>query len=410
MVQTLNPCETPLASATRPELTLLITVARVDLDPNEQNLLRDLLAGPLDWVSLIALAERHSLEPLLFRHLHEHGDGLVSADLLSALREDCKRITRRNLILALKLQAISSHLRSRGIEHIAYKGPLLAESCYGNLALRVFHDLDLIVPQPKLGPTRDALAEIGFCDQYGLSRSQQAVSFSHGFEHPFTNAGIDLDLHWRVVQKFKARALDMDGMWQRVQMGRLFESEIPVFRPEDNLIALCLHAGHHGWTQLSHMCDIAQLLRTYPEMDWEIVKSHLGDSNTRRIVHVCFNLLQRHWGARIPEEIMARAAADAHVARLADRVEQEIWPALDPQLTTSNLRWMLQRTAGESLVDRFHLLAGSLFHPAIEDFEIYRLPRLLAWLYPVLRFARLVGKGAASSRRSRAITMASTPQ
>ena len=71
---------------------------------------------------------------------------------------------------------------------------------------------------------------------------------------------------------------------------------------------------------------------------------------------------------------------------------------------------MLQRTAGENLVDRFHLLAGSLFHPAIEDFEIYRLPPLMAWLYPVLRFARLVGKGAASSRQSRAITMESTPQ
>jgi len=396
--------------ALQPELTLLILVARVDLDPSQQDLLRSLLAGSLDWVSLIALAERHGLETLLFRHLHEHGRGLVPADFLRALDEECKRITRGNLILALKLQEVSSHLQLRRIAHIAYKGPLLAETCYGNLALRVFHDLDLIVPQSKLAETRDALTDIGFRDQYGLSRSQQAVSFRLGFEHPFTAAGIDLDLHWRVVQKFKARGLDMDGIWGRVRQSQLFEREVPTFCPEDNLIALCLHAGHHGWMQLSHMCDIAQLLLTYPEMDWEIVESHLGDSNTRRLVFVCWHLLERHWGSRFPEQMMARAAADTHVARLADRVEQEIWPSIDPQLTTSNFRWMLERTAGEGLVDRFYLLMGSLFHPAIEDIVAFKLPRFLTWLYPVLRFGRLIAKAASSAVPSRMVTAASTPQ
>jgi len=371
----------------------LLTIARVELLPDEKILLRHLLAGPLDWEYLLALACRHGLEPLLFLHLHQYAAELVPPNTLQALREDCKTIAIRNLILASRLEGVSSHLRLRGIEHISFKGPLLAEGYYGNCALRVYHDLDILVPQSKLVATRDALGEIGFTDKYGLSAAQQKVSFRFGFEHPFTAAGgLDLDLHWRVVQKFKSPSLDMAGMWQRVTMVHLFDSEVPTFCPEDLLVALCLHAGHHGWVQLSHFCDVAQLLLAHPQMDWDTVCSHLGDSNTRRIVYVTWRLLHQHWRGQIPADMMARVFADPHVARLAQRVQTEIWPSLIPTLTTSNLRWLLDRSSGEDLKDQLRLLTGTIFYPAIEDFATFKLPQTLAPLYPVLRALRLASK------------------
>ncbi|MGB7547692.1 MAG: nucleotidyltransferase family protein [Terracidiphilus sp.] len=378
------------ALKSRLEFTLLLTIARVELSRSEQDLLRELLAGPLDWEYLLAMAVRHGLEPLLFHHLHQFGAEIIPQKFMQILREDCMAIAGRNLILAAKLQAVSAHLRARRIEHIAYKGPVLAEAYYGNCALRVFHDLDVIVPPSRLMDTRDALAEIGFSDKSGLSAAQQAVSFRFGFEHPFTSAeGLDLDLHWRVVQKFKSRSLDMAGTWQRVTTTRLFGCEIPTFCPEDMLVALCLHAGHHGWVQLSHLVDLAQLFLVHPRLDWDIVCSHLGDSNSNRIAYVCWHLLRQHWHVQIPEEMIARISADAHVARIAHRIETESWPSPSPVLTTSSLRWLLDRSAGEDATDRLRLLTGSIFCPAIEDFEMFRLPQILAPLYPGLRALRL---------------------
>ena len=380
-----------------PEIAVLLAVARVELEASELERIADLVAEPLDWELLLVLAERHSLEPLLYLHLHRFGADRVPAGFLERLRVECKTIAARNFILASKLQSISAHLHARGIEHISYKGPLFAESYYGSCALRVSNDLDLIVPPSELAAVRAALTEIGFYDQNGLSIEQQAASFRFGFEHPFHGAGgVDLDLHWRVVQKFKSRSLDMDGIWQRVRWARLFDKDVPTFCPEDMLIALCLHAGHHGWMQLSHFCDIAQLLRAHPKLDWEIVCSHLGDSNTRRLVYVCWYLLERHWQVQIPEAMMASVLADKHVARLAHRVETEIWPSADPLLTTANLRWLVERSAGEDVMDRMSLLLGSIFQPAVEDFAMFRLPWMLAPLYPVLRALRLAGKGASS--------------
>lgn len=380
----------PAAANHFPELALLLAIARVELCAEQKSALGDLLAGPLDWDALLVLAARHGLEPLLFHHLHSLGLNIVPARVVESLRENCKVIAGRNLLLAARLMEISAHLRARQIEHIAYRGPLLAETCYGNCALRVFRDLDILVPPPRVEAARNALAEIGFSDKYGLSRSQQAASFRLGFEHPFTAAGgVDLDLHWRLVQKFKARSLDMAGIWKRVTWSPFWGREAPGFCPEDLAVALFLHAGHHGWQQLSHMTDLAQLFHIHPRLDWDIVRGHLGDSNTKRIVFVSLYLLQAHWNAQVPEDLQSTIDADPHVARLAGRIQTEIWPSPSPALTTSSLSWMLERSSGEDLADRLRLLAGSFLCPAVEDFELFRLSPVLAPLYPMLRVSRL---------------------
>ena len=387
-----TPALTP-AAETPPELSLLLTIARVELSEPCQDLLRRLVAAPLDWDYLLAMAARHGLEPLLYLHLRRHCAAAIPGPVMESLRANSTAIAARNLILAAKLVGISSHLCSQEVEHAAFKGPLLAETCYGSCALRVFHDLDLIVPAARIIAARDALGEIGFRDKYGLSPAQQSASFHFGFEHPFTaQGGIDLDVHWRLVQKFKSPSLDMEAIWRRVTRSRLFKAEVPALCPEDNLMALCLHTGHHGWIQLSHFCDIAQLLLTYPRLNWEIVRSHLGDALTARIVSVSLYLVHRHWYARIPEDLLATISADAEVPRIAGRVETEIWPSLEPALSTSSLRWLLDRFSGVSPSLRLRMVAGSIVCPAIEDIEYFKLPGIFSSLYPALRPVRLAIK------------------
>jgi hypothetical protein len=390
----------PVTQTIKPEFFLLLTIARVVLPVGGQSLLQDLLAQPLDWEYLLAMAAQHGLEPLLFHHLNDNAAGVAPQKVMQNLRMNCKAIALRNLVLSAKLREISAYLTSLQIEHIAYKGPLLAEVYGSDGLLRAYRDLDFLVPQVRLGAVRDALREIGFDDKYGLTEAQQAASFRSGFEHSFTSrAGIDLDVHWHVVQEFKSRALDMDGVWARRTVARLLDRDVPALSREDLLVVLCIHAGHHGWMQLSHMCDLAQLFRIDGEFDWEIVCCHLGDSNTRRMVCISLHLLQKHWNIDIPEEIAALICADPHVERLAHRIEVEIWPAEKPALTTSSLRWLLDRSAGEDLRDRVWLLAGSIFIPSIEDFAFFRLPPALSHFYAGLRILRLAGKVMSSQRQ-----------
>jgi hypothetical protein len=134
---------------------------------------------------------------------------------------------------------------------------------------------------------------------------------------------------------------------------------------------------------------MAQVLRVHPDLDWDVVRSHLGDSNTTRIVFVGLELLQRHWPVSLPADMIAIISADPHVARLADRIEQEVWPLPESAGTQSNLRWLLDRSAGERLGDRVRFLAGILLNPTLDDIEMFKLPHVLAPLYPGLRALRL---------------------
>jgi hypothetical protein len=377
-----------------PELQLLIIIARVELRPGDESAISNLLSASLDWDRLLTLATCHGLEPLLFDHLSEQPASLVPVKVMQSLRVGSRETAQRGMILASRLQGISDHLDSRNIEHILYKGPLLAEVYYGNCALRVFHDLDVIVPPGKTALTRDALAQIGFADRYGLNEAQQAASFRFGSQHLFTApGGLALDLHWRIIPKSISRSLDTVGIWKRVTMAPFFGRDVPTLCPEDMLVVLCLHAGQHEWARLSTLCDIGQLLLHHPELKWEVVRSHLCDSNTIRMVHVSLLLVGQHRPIQIPPDFAARISADQHAAGLAEQIQSELWPA--PELEVSKLsqiRWLMARTAGENLDDRLRFLIGNMLGPTLSDFESFKLPRILFTLYPVLRAFRLAYK------------------
>ena len=86
--------------------------------------------------------EHHGLVPLLYRRLSVAMDPTQSAGL-EAFRQRDKVNAHRTLWLTVELINIHKHLVARGLEVLPYKGPALAESLYGNVALRQFSDLDL---------------------------------------------------------------------------------------------------------------------------------------------------------------------------------------------------------------------------------------------------------------------------
>jgi hypothetical protein len=326
-------------------------------------------------------------------YLDQQAAGTVPQGVLRTLRELVTAGTLRNLLLASELLAISRAFRSRGIEHLAFKGPAMAAALFGNLDRRLSNDIDIVVPRRRLNEACTVLAELGFTGKNDLSRSQLAAAFRFAREHTFSRRGIDLDLHWRIVPVFISPSLDEGGIWERAVETLLFGQSVPTLSPEDLLIALCLHAGAHDWKHLSLFCDIALPLLRNSQLDWEIALRHLGDSNTRRIVFVSLHLTRTHFDAIIPPWLWAQISADANVLEMASCVETELWPDIDPNpAKDAPIGWLLRRSRGERFWDRARYVAGITLIPTMIDFQTFRLPRPFIPLYPLLRGARLALK------------------
>ncbi|GAG91885.1 unnamed protein product, partial [marine sediment metagenome] len=83
--------------------------------------------------------------PLLYQSLKKTCPEAVPDDTLEQLRAYFLTNAKRNLFLTGKLLRLLELLKDNGILAVPFKGPVLAESVYGDLSLRQFADLDILV-------------------------------------------------------------------------------------------------------------------------------------------------------------------------------------------------------------------------------------------------------------------------
>lgn len=352
--------------------------------------------GPgIHWSELLHLAELHGLEPILLQKLRKSSAD-IPGEKLAALERNCSEIATRNLALGRELTRVSAHLRSRGIGHLAYKGPLLSQMLFGTLAMRPSRDIDLSVRSSQAEEAFAALKEIGYADKDNLNQRQQRASIRFATEQCFAKDRIEVDLHWNLVPRQVSRSLDMDGIWQRMIVARLFDADLPTLRAEDMFVALCLHAGEHAWSQLSLFADLGRLVKMDPGFDWQLVRNHMQDANTCRTVDVTLLLLANCFGMEVPTDLLRR---EMQVELIAARIAREFWsfPERAPHKETS-LPWIMERCKGEPLRDRIRWIVGTILTPTLADFQRFSMPESLQFLYPVLRALRLTFR---RSRRSR---------
>src|SRR5262249_32000457 len=103
--------------------------------------IREALRSCFDWNQVIQLAKRHSLLPLVCHRLYAFR-AAIPPETLQTLHQINAANTRRALLLTRELFRTLEHLKSRHILALPYKGPVLAQFLYGDVAMRQTGDLD----------------------------------------------------------------------------------------------------------------------------------------------------------------------------------------------------------------------------------------------------------------------------
>lgn len=340
----------------------------------------------IDWDQLLHLASVHGLEAFLFQEIRSRSI-TAPPQVMQRLGVASAEIAARNLTLGRETLNLASLLQSRGLPHLVYKGPLLGEILYGTQSLRPSHDIDLIVRPEHAKRALELLKGSGYIDSLQLTSGQLQAAIYYGAEYSVAKQGIEVDLHWRPAPKVLSASLDVDGIWSRATTLPLFNAQLPTLAPEDLFLLLCLHAGEHAWAHLSMFADMAKLLIVADAFDWDIVRAHLRDESTCRAVDVTLLLLVSQFGAKVPPEMLRR---EAQVEIIAAQVISKFWPSPEsaPHMETS-LRWVLERSHGESLPARLRWISGCIMAPTLSDIRRFQLPLALRFLYPGLRFLRL---------------------
>lgn len=381
-------------SGLRPEVELLRLTARTALSGEAEERLDRLLEGPIDWDYVLSAGGLHGVLPLMHVHLGQRGT--VPAPVRQALRERCERVARSNLHLSSQLIEIVDALEVAGVPSLVLKGPAAAVTLYGNLLLREFGDLDILVRSGDVSRAIEAVESLGFAPWRSTSGAQeellQRVEYSRTFTRPVDD--LDLDLHWDLARSFFRGRVEADALWADTSVFGLHGRELRSLSPGILLMALCVHGAKHGpfpWPRLKWICDVAEFVRGSDELDWEAAVQRAQELGCRRTLLFGLAVSGPLLDGRLPSAIEDEMATESEVANLARRV----WEWLESEVPVS-LSFSERVALDLILIDRrsgrLSYAVRRMFTPTHKDWGGRTLPRSLAFLYVPLRLARLSGQ------------------
>jgi hypothetical protein len=353
-----------------------------------------------DWEAAADLALRQGVAPLLCHRLQaDAGLRPLSASLLDGLIEQRRETALDNLRKYGEFRRVAQALGAAGIPLIALKGLHLAELVYRDISLRPMSDLDILVPRERVAEALQLLRGIGFGHDAelhaavaGMLESKCNIGLAHG------QRDIWLEVHWALDEPGARSAGPLPEIWRSARPARLGDADTLVMTPEFLLLHVCAHlACNHAFAfSLRALCDIAEIVRANPQLDWNAVVAHGSRHGWARGVTAALRLAREHLGVPVPPQALASLGAEKLDAGLLEEAMTHLLeaPSLpDGLVTAPNL---LAAAGAVRLQDKAALLWGRLFVPRAELALLYGVPEDSPTLpfYYALRLRDLVRRYA----------------
>ena len=370
------------------ESEVLLLCARAELGQDQREQLRTLVAGCFDWDYFYRLARRHSLVPLVFFQLNKLAAELVPSEALAQFRKDYQENAARNVLLADELVSALRALSESGVDAITFKGPALAIAAYGDLSLRRFVDLDLIVRRNDVARAIEVLSALGYAPAGDLDPQHQSVLLEHQHNLQFTRGRMIIELHWQVASELFASSVTAEDLWQQLDKVRVSNAEVKTLSRDDLLFALCVHGSRHLWQRLAWICDIDRVMTMQPELDWARLIERADEAKARRMLLLGPALAAELLGTRLPASIDDAISRDARIAALVSEIQASLFDEdreNGPGIAATFRYNMLVRSDWRSRF-RYFRLALALTDA---DFEAARLSSRFHFVYYLLRPLRI---------------------
>ena len=371
--------EAPLAPAYPrrfdPEFELLLaSCGPCQLDPTS------LLTPELDWERVLESAEHHRLIPAL----HAALAGKVGVP--STLRVRAHKHAWRVLHFTTELKRVARSFEQHGIEFLAHKGPALAQLLYWDPAMRQFGDLDIIIRSIDFARAKKALIELGYDPRLHLPLRQEKSLLHSGYECSF---GLNsernlLELQWQIVPRFYSIDFDIDALFSRSIQIDLDGTSLRTMGHEDLLLALCVHAAKHDWSQLAMLRDIAALAGF--DLNWNWIVAEARQLGILKILQVSLLAASKLLNSSLPAQLPSVTPGSAELASaVVSRLQRNYEP------DTESIRYFrAQLQTRERWRDRARFVWRLATTPSVQEWQAAQIPDCCFALYRGVRIARLM--------------------
>jgi hypothetical protein len=281
------------------------------------------------------------------------------------------------------LRGLVEALGRSGVDAVVMKGPALAVSLFGDVGLRPFDDLDLLVPAAQVAEAQRVLRELGYRSAYEEPRAWDEWVRRNCEEAPYWNAAENVvcDLHWQLRSESYSFVVTQEELRGRLETIDIAGTRYRTLGAEDTLSFLLVHGAQHGWSALGWLADVAELVRARPGLDWGIVG--VERRGARRILQVGLRLAAEVLGAPVPAAVLALGDRDPALPSLVEAARASVLRASsDAPPVGGVFRNAFSSVFARSLEtwpDRLYWAYETVLKPRPADVMAVPLPR---WAWP----------------------------
>ena len=374
------------------EQALLLACCRTDTGHEQQARIRTLVLGLENWGEFLALATRERLIPLVAHSLHAACRETIPEAQATVLLRASRAIAAKNLAITQHLLELLRDFDAERIPYRVFKGPVLATSVYGNLALRTFEDADLLVPEENVAQAWSILIAEGYAPLVDVDPRRCPQLLRYDCQCQFINRenrSLHIDLHWHLAQASFNFHPTREQAWESEQIVTIGGRGVPTFGPEFSMIFLALHAARHLWEGLSWVVDVAALMRN-TQLDWSRLLAQASALHVSRMVLISATLAHDLLQVPLPEVVRIESEKDEQFGYWRSRILSLTLHEAGRDSEIENHTMMLQFR--EHWQDKLRYAWGAVAYPTVAEWGVWKLPRSLSGLYYLLRLSRLMDK------------------
>lgn len=363
----------------------------IGVKENRETAIAKILKKDINWLKVKKIALLHNVLPLLYNPLKNLEESLVPQEEMTQIKSSYRSIALKNLRQAQNLHRVIELLSTNGIAVIAFKGPALSVQAYGDLSLRNFCDLDLLIKTKDFNKIYEVITAAGFHSNFPLTNRMKRYWMVFRRDFDFSDGTNILDFHHQITQGPRRISLK-EKIWQDQCTVDLLSREIPVLSPEHSLLSICIHGTKDRWKTLRVTADIAHLISRHPGLNWKTLVSDAGEIGCLRMLCVGLQISRQVCGLELPDGILELVRKDRKTRKLASRYLHQLLIIERTGKTGKLYDTLALIKSMDSFGPRINYLCHFAFTPTPMDWKFINLPEFLYPLYYLIRPFRLLVK------------------
>ncbi len=349
---------------------------------------------------LIALANQHGVLPLVYKTLKKQLKNQTIQDLTFNIEDwqaAYRQIAQRNMLMSAELIRIMELLEENNIQALAFKGPTLAQMAYGDITLRQYGDLDILVDERDLKSTGKLFKSYHYIPDEDLAFLENKVllniSSDLGFRHDKNYTYIEL--HWKLFRKKLFITLDSLNLKSNQTVVKIQGKEIKTLQTNLLLVYLCAHGSKHMWERIEWIVDVDKLISNVGNIDWDTVWLYAKKMHSVNTLLLGLALCEELFHTKLPSNIQQKIKKHNTIHLLKLHTLQLMNSTLKNQNSkTSSMfkKFNYHAKLYDSYADKVKYYFSTIFKITPDDVFNINLPQYLSFLYFIIRPFRLAKK------------------